>query len=396
MNILFLTPRFPYPLIGGDRIKSYHLLLHLAKKHKVTLVTFYQGKQDFAPYLSQMETLGIETIVLPLNGIKSGLSCLFRSYQFKPLEILYYLHSNFQKQVDELIKNRKFDISFAFFMRTAEYLKNHTIKKVLIAEDCRMLYQNRSYLESKHILQKAIRIYDHLALKSYEPKMMEYFDMNTFVTNEDINFLNSIKPLDSYYLLTNGTDINHFVPGEFEKRNIILFTGKLDLWANKLMMERIIQKIYPGIRKKFPNLPLVFVGAKAPDYIKKLHKEKFLTLHENVLDIAPYLQQARLFLHPHLGASGIQNKLLEALSAGCPVVTTKSGNQGINGEHKKHLMIGDSDSDIITHSIELLSDDANAKTISENGRNLILGKHSWERVFNDLDNLIIKLMQNGK
>ncbi len=395
MNILFLTPRFPYPLIGGDRIKSYNLLIHLAKKHKVTLVTFYQGKKDIAPYISHLESIGIETFVLPLNGIKSGLSCLFRSYQFKPLEILYYLHSNFQKQVDELLQNRKFDISFAFFMRTAEYLKNHNIKKVLIAEDCRMLYQSRSFQESKHLLQKAVRIYDHLALKAYEPKMMEYFDTNTFVTNEDITYLNSIKPLNTYYLLTNGTDVNHFIPQEFEKRNLILFTGKLDLWANKMMMERIIKNIYPEIKKKFPNLPLVIVGAKAPDYIKKLHQEKFLTLHENVPDIAPYLQQARLFLHPHLGASGIQNKLLEALSAGCPVVTTKSGNQGINGEHGKHLMIGDTDSDIVNHSIELLSDDAKAKSISENGRNLILNKHSWERVFNDLDNLIIKLTQNG-
>lgn len=396
MNILFLTPRFPYPLIGGDRIKSYNLLTHLAEKHNVTLVTFYQGKKDIAPYISHLESNGIETFVLPLNGIKSGLSCLFRSYQFKPLEILFYFHSNFQKQVDELIKNRKFDISFAFFMRTAEYLKNHNIKKVLIAEDCRILYQNRSFLESKNLLQKAVRIYDHLALKAYEPKMMEYFDANTFVTNEDITYLNSIKPLNTYYLLTNGTDVNHFVPQDFEKRNIILFTGKLDLWANKMMMERIIKNIYPEIKKKYPNLPLVIVGAKAPDYIKKLHKEKYLTLHENVPDIAPYLQQARLFLHPHLGASGIQNKLIEALSAGCPVVTTKSGNQGINGEHRKHLLIGDSDSDIVNHSLELLSDENLSKTISENGRNLILNKHSWERVFNDLDNLIIKLTQNGK
>ena len=395
MNILFLTPRLPYPLIGGDRIKPYHLLSHLAKHHNVTLVSFYQGKQDWRAYQKELEKLGLEVFIIPLNPIKAGLSCLFRIYQLKPLEILYYLQSEFRKKVNELLSERKYDIAFAFFMRTAEYLKKASIPKVLIAEDCREIYQYRSFRESKSIPQKAIRLFEYLTLKYYEPRTMKCFDRNTFVSEEDINFMYQAQPLDKYRLITNGTEIDRFIPDDFSKRHTILFTGNLGLWANKMMMDRIIDRIFPAIKKEIPEATLTFVGARAPEYIKELHRNGFLTLYENVPDFVPYLQQARLFLHPHLGASGIQNKLLEAMSAGCPVVTTPSGNQGIHGVHNVHLMIGVEDDEIIEHSLDLLRNEEKARTISQNARQLIVTKHSWNRVFQDLDNLIAEVL-NGK
>lgn len=379
-------------MIGGDRIKPYHLLAHLAKKHKVTLVSFYQGKQDWRQYQLELEKLGLEVFIIPLDPIKAGLSCLFRIYQLRPLEILYYLQSEYRKKVDELLATRKFDIGFSFFMRTAEYLKKANIPKVLIAEDCRVLYQYRSFHESKSIPQKAVRLYEHLTLKMYEPRTMKYFDRDTFVSEEDILYMKSVLPLDKYRLITNGTEVDRYIPDDFSKRHTILFTGNLGLWANRMMMDRIIYSIYPAIKKSIPDATLTFVGARAPEYIKELHQSGFLTLHENVPDFVPYLQQARLFLHPHLGASGIQNKLLEAMSAGCPVVTTPSGNQGIHGVHNEHLMIGVEDDEIVKHSIDLLSNDEKSRKMSENARNLIVTKHSWQRVFQDLDNLIDEVL----
>lgn len=379
-------------MIGGDRIKPYHLLAHLAKNHNVTLVSFYQGKQDWRQFQLELEKLGLEVLIIPLDPIKAGLSCLLRIYQLRPLEILYYLQSEYRKKVNELLATRKFDIGFSFFMRTAEYLKKANIPKVLIAEDCRVLYQYRSFHESKSIPQKLVRLYEHLTLKLYEPRTMKYFDRDTFVSEEDILYMNSVLPLDKYRLITNGTEVDRYIPDDFSKRHTILFTGNLGLWANRMMMDRIIYSIYPAIKKSVPNATLTFVGARAPDYIKELHQSGFLTLHENVPDFVPYLQQARLFLHPHLGASGIQNKLLEAMSAGCPVVTTPSGNQGIHGVHNEHLMIGVEDDEIISHSIELLKNEQKSRKMSENARNLILTKHSWQRVFQDLDNLIDEVL----
>ena len=381
----------PYPLIGGDRIKSFHLLKHLAKSHNITLITFYQGHEDYHEYQKEIENLGVKVIVIPLNPIKSSIASIPRLYQFKPLEIYFYYQQAFKSKVKEYLQTENPDLIISFFMRTAEYVKNVPAHKILIAEDSRILYQTRSAKDSKNIIQKLVRLYEVITLKHYEPKIMNNFDIATFVTKEDIEFSKKRNQNVKYRLLTNGTEVDKFIPSDFNLRKYILFTGKLDLWANDLMIKRIVENILPKIREKFPDIKFQIVGAKAPPMIKKYAKLPNIELHENVPDFTPYLQQARVFLHPHLGGSGIQNKVLEAMSAGCPVVTTPSGNQGIEGIHSEHLMIARNDQELAQYSIEILQNDQLAQKISENGRELILKTHSWEIIYQKMDEIIFEL-----
>ncbi|MEN6295318.1 MAG: glycosyltransferase [Chloroherpetonaceae bacterium] len=381
----------PYPLIGGDRIKSFHLLKHLAKSNNITLITFYQGHEDYHKYQKEIENLGVKVIVIPLNPIKSSIASIPRLYQFKPLEIYFYYQQEFKSKVKEYLQTENPDLIISFFMRTAEYVKNVPAHKILIAEDSRILYQTRSAKDSKNIIQKLVRLYEVMTLKHYEPKIMNNFDIVTFVTKEDIEFSKKRNPDVKYRLLTNGTEVDKFIPSDFNLRKYIVFTGKLDLWANDLMIKRIVENILPKIREKFPDIKFQIVGAKAPPMIKKYAKLPNIELHENVPDFTPYLQQARVFLHPHLGGSGIQNKVLEAMSAGCPVVTTPSGNQGIEGTHREHLMIAQNDHELAQYSIEILQNDQLAQKISENGRELILKTHSWEIIYQKMDEIIFEL-----
>lgn len=391
MNILFLSARMPYPMIGGDRIKSFHLLEHLAKSHNVTLITFYQGNENYNEFKKAIENIGVKVYVIPLHPIKASLASLPRLYQLKPLEIYFYYQKAFKKQFEEYLKTETPDLIISFFMRTAEYVKNYPAKKILIAEDSRILYQSRSSKDSKNLIQKLARTYEVATLKYYEPKIMNFFDIVTFVTKEDIEFSKKWNPNVKYDLLTNGTDVEKYVPADFDLRENIIFTGKLDLWANDLMIMRIVNKILPIIRNKFPEIKFQIIGARAPNMIKKLAKLPNIELYENVPDFTPYLQQARVFLHPHLGGSGIQNKVLEAMSAGAPVVTTPSGNQGIYGIHREHLMIGKNDNELAQFAIEILENEDLAKKISTNGRQHILNTHSWEIIYKNMDDIISEL-----
>lgn len=391
MNILFLSARMPYPMIGGDRIKSFHLLEHLAKSHKVTLITFYQGYEDYRAFQKVIEDIGVKVFVIPLHPIKASLASIPRLYQMKPLEIYFYYQNEFKHKIKEYLQSESPDLIISFFMRTSEYVKNLPVKKILIAEDSRILYQSRSAKDSKNILQKLVRFYEVATLKHYEPNIMNYFDIVTFVTNEDIAFSKKNNPNIKYRLLTNGTDVDRYKPSDFNLRENMIFTGKLDLWANDLMIMRIVNKILPIIRKKFPEIKFQIIGARAPKMIKKLTRLPNIELFENVPDFTPYLQKARVFLHPHLGGSGIQNKVLEAMSAGAPVVTTPSGNQGIYGIHREHLMIGKNDNELAQFAIEILENEELAKKISTNGRQHILNTHSWEIIYKNMDDIISEL-----
>ncbi|MFH1052463.1 MAG: glycosyltransferase [bacterium] len=391
LNILFLTARFPFPVIGGDRLKPYHLISYLAKHHNLTLVTFYHGGKPPDEYKKAISDLGAELFVIPLHTFSAGLKAFSKIFKF-PLEIGFYSSKKYFQTVNDLLNSKQFDLSFAFFMRTAEYLKNKNIKKVLIAEDCRTLYQKRSYETSSNFIQKIVRFWEYKMLQQYEPNIVNCFDATTLVSVQDIGAMEKQNPNGSYFLLTNGTDIDYFKPKEGSEREDILFAGKLDVWANQLMVQKIINDILPEIHKVLPGTKLKIVGANPPKQVLDLRSDKVQVI-ANVPDMLPYLQKASLFLHPHNGGSGIQNKLIEAMSSGCPVVTTLTGNQGINAEHGKEVLIGRNNTELASHAVQILQNKSFADSLSKNARELIVRKLSWDTVYSELDNIIDKVLK---
>lgn len=394
-KILFLTFRFPFPLRGGDKVKAYHLLQHLAKHNDLTVVTFYQGDEELSEeYIHAVKSLGLDLHVIHLHPMKAAINSILTNNPLNPLEINYYNQKEYQNCVDKLIAEKDFDIAMAFFMRTAEYLKKYPkLKKILIAEDCRVLYQQRSYKSSNNILQRAIRYYEYNRLKKYEPKIMREFDCVTAVTHNDIDAFKAYAPNIDYRLLSNGTEVDYYVPNPSVKKEYLVFTGRLNLWANNLMIDEIVGKIMPIIWKEYPNIKLQLVGANPTNEVLKLASDQ-IEIHQNVVSFLPYLHSAIAFIHPHMGGTGIQNKLLEAMSCGVPVITTKTGNQGINGVHRESIMIGNSSDEIAQLTLEVIRNKALAENISQNARKLIVDTHSWDMVYNDLDSIIEEILSN--
>ncbi len=388
LRILFLTPRFPYPLIGGDRIKSYNLLRHLARHHEVHLVSFNHGGTPNAEQLRKLEELGVRVHAVPLNPLRAGLRTLTSLYSDRPLEVAFYTQPQFHNVVRKLTTSLRFDLGISFFMRTAEYLKDIPIRKVLVAEDCRALYQSRSKDSSPSFMQQAVRWWEVMKLKRYEPNIVKHFDVTTFVTKTDIDALARWNGGVQYRLLTNGVDLDEYVfRVDQSERQGILFFGKLNVWANQLMVRRIAERIVPLVRQTMPDVVCSVVGAQPGKLIQRYGGSKF-QFHADVPDIKKFVYRAAVFLHPHIGASGIQNKVLQAMSLGCPVVTTPTGVQGIEAIHGKHAMIGTTDQELAEHCRLLLNTPELRADLARNARALIERNHSWELIFAKMDEII--------
>jgi glycosyltransferase involved in cell wall biosynthesis len=368
------------------------VLKHLGSKHNVHLISFNQGGQPTEEQIENIQKLGVTVHPIALDAVKASIRALpLTLFAGQPLEIAYYNQPEFAVKVDSLMKSIDFDIVFSFFMRTAEYVKDKRIKKVLMAEDCRELYQERSFVGTKHPVQKLVRWWEVKKLRKYEPAIMEKFDVATFVTENDIEAMRRINPNAEYRLLTNGTDIESFVPPtENTARSGVLFAGKLDIWANVLMVDRIVNNIMPIVWEECPDTEFRIVGANPPKRIEALAGER-IKLSANVPEMLPYLQRAAVFVHPHSGGSGIQNKLIEAMSSGCAVVTTETGTQGLPAEDGKNIMIGKNDSEIAEKIISLLKDKQLAGEIGKNARTAIVENLSWEVVYNQTDRIISEL-----
>lgn len=359
----------------------------------MTLVTFYHGGEPPRAFLRAVEELGVEVKYVPLKVLNASLRAMTSVFNNLPLEVAFYTQPEYRRIVNRLIDESEFDIAFAFFMRTAEYIKNKKIRKVLIAEDCRTIYQQRSYSESNNLIQKSVRFWEYLKLRKYEPEIVNHFDITTLVSNQDIAGMKQRNDKVNYRLLTNGVDLAKFkMNDEIENRNGMIFSGKLDIWANVLMVQTIIQKIFPIVKSRIPSASLRIVGSKpASEIISAAKSDKSIELISDVPDMVPYLQSASVFVHPHSGGSGIQNKLLEAMACGCPVVTTPTGNQGIDAENGKEILIAKSNEEMADYVVKYLSDNEFASLVAKNARSLIERTHSWYAVYDALDNIIDEL-----
>lgn len=399
-NILFLSPRYSLPLIGGDRLKQHYLIKYLAANYNLTLVTFYQGVEtDLDKLKAPFLQFGVKEVhIIKLNPLRQAISCGKGLFFFTPLEISYYDNPKFTKIVLNNLQQKEFDLIFTFFMRSGHYLakpqivdfltnKSPQTKKILIAEDCRRVYMDRSYKNSKDTLQKIVRFWEAKTLIKYEPAILDFFDIITLVSTQDISKMSEGVKKHHIKLLTNGTDVTKFYPAEFDQREGLIFVGKLDIYANELMIRKIVDEILPLIIKEIPDITFTIVGKNANSYIRSL-QNKNIKLYEDVPDVNPFLQKSLVFIHPHNMGSGIQNKLIEAMASGCIVVTTPIGNQGINGVTGENLFLTTSNAEMASKIIEIVKNKKRFENISQKAVLHVRNTLSWDRVYQDLEQII--------
>jgi polysaccharide biosynthesis protein PslH len=393
LNILYTTVHFPFPPIGGDRIKQLKILEHLAKRNKIFLVSLDRGYEITDRYVEEIRNLGIEPFVFKINKYRAYLSAALLAPFGLPMEINFFRHPMFKRKVNEILSDNNIDLIISYYLRTTHYTRQIKAKKILVSDDCRTFYQSRTASESTNLRQRLIRKLEANRLRKYESEISDYYDVTTFVTKEDLAQMSNLNNKAKLRILSNGVDTEKFFPPDNDNhRRDVIFTGKLDAWVNNLMVRRIVENIFPKIKQAVPDTRLHIVGSKPTEEILSYRSESIF-IHPDVPDFTPYLQNSAVYMHAHLGGSGIQNKLLEAMACGCPVITNKSGAWGFNIENGVNGFMAENDDEFAAIAIKLLKDPELVKTIGTNARKYIVENHTWDQIYSDLENIISEVIE---
>lgn len=386
MNILYVTPYVPSRI----RTRPYHLIRALTRLgHQLTLLTAASTTSGDLEQVRELGAWGVKVEAFPVSFLRSLRNCLLALPTREPLQAIYAYHPQVEQRLVELLQERDFDVVHIEHLRAARMVRAaHAVPAVYDSVDCISLLFDQTIRNGAEVRSRLMAAIDLGRTRRYEPWLLTRYDRVTVTSQRDRE---ALEGLARRYLspqarpapitvITNGVDLEYFSP----QRNVVageepavVFTGKMSYHANVAAALYFARKVLPLIWSQDPAVRFQIVGKDPPKTIRQLAKDPRIQVTGFVDDLRPYLAGARVAVCPARYAVGVQNKVLEAMAMGTPVVSTSAGCAALAAETEKDLLIADGEEQLADAVVRVLSDPALAQQLSVSGRRYVERHHSW-------------------
>ncbi len=390
MKILFITPRLPYPPHGGDKLRAFNFIKYLSRKHTIYLISFIESEKELE-YIVPMKEFCANVEVILLRPIQSYFNCLLYSLSLTPFQVAYYRDRRMRDKITEVINGEKIDGVYVHLLRMAQYVKdNKEINRILDLTDALSLSLQRSLKFRSHLFF-LFYLAEWLKISIYEPRIIKHFNRCILVSNVDKEASKSLEGADNISIIPNGVDFEYFKPtGKEYSRNSIVFIGNLHSFPNKDAVLYFCRDIFPFIKKEIPDIKFYIVGINPPNKILELAKDKNVIITGGVDDSRPYLSDAAAMVCPIRVATGMQNKILEAMAMGLPVISTSIATLWMDKKEDSGVLIADTPAEFAKKVTEVIKDKNLREKLSISGRKLIVESYDWHKNIGKLELLFEK------
>ncbi|MFH1096473.1 MAG: TIGR03087 family PEP-CTERM/XrtA system glycosyltransferase [Candidatus Desantisbacteria bacterium] len=399
MKILFISQRLPYPPIRGDKIRSFNMLRGLSKLHDISVISFIRSDEEMTD-VEALKQYCASVDVCMLSEWESKLNACFGVFSSKPLTLSWYYSKHLMDMIQMKIRDEKFDLLFVVCSSMAQYVfDNDSMLKIidLMDVDSEKWVQ---YAKRTHFPHSWIYSLEAKRLRRYESAINSVFDCCMVVSEEEKRIFSSFSSnSNKINVISNGVDTKYFKPlVEEYVPNTIVFTGAMDYFPNTDAMVFFCKEIFPLVKEKMPDIILYIVGSNPTKEVQRLANNKDIIVTGYVDDTRPYIGKAAVCVVPLRVAQGTQNKILEAMAMGTPVVTTSFGFKGIEGsENGKDIIVADDCNDFAERVIEILKNKELRSYLSQNGKKLIEKQYNWDVPVDKLQKIIEKIfLQKGR
>ncbi len=374
MKIFVLLPRIPWPLEKGDKLRAFNQIKQLAQNNEVVLCALNDKKSNkeeafkaLQPYCISITFIDISKLSILFNIIRSFFKGL-------PLQCGYFYNSKAHNKIKSLIEKHKPDMLFGQLLRVAEYIRYEKTPKTIDYQDVFSMGMKRR-CEIASFYMKPFFNMEYKRLKRYEHDIFDDFDVKTIISAQDRNFIDHDKK-DEILIVPNGVDHEYYTPQDCEKKYDIVFTGNMAYAPNVNAVEYLANHILPLVWKKLPETKLYIAGATPDPRVKKVACDRII-ISGWLNDMRDAYAQSRIFIAPMRIGTGLQNKLLEAMSMRLPCITTTLANNPLGAEIDKEILVGNNEQELANHIITLLTDKEKANSIAQNGYDFVRRVYDW-------------------
>jgi polysaccharide biosynthesis protein PslH len=381
-NLLYLVHRMPYPPDKGDKVRSYHLLKHLVARHRVFVGTFVDDPADEV-HLDALRAMCAGLCAVRLHPKRARLASLTGLLSGEALTLHYYRNAELQRWVDRVLAKEAIDAAVVFSSSMAQYAAGRpglpTLTDFVDVDSAKW----SEYAQHHRWPLSWLYRREGARLLAYERAVAGWSRRSFFATEKEAQLFLSLAPECAAGVepMNNGVDAGFFAPAAerpspFAAGEVpVVFTGAMDYWPNIDAVTWFAREVVPRLRSIRPQLRFHIVG-RAPTAAVRALQTGGVVVHGTVPDVRPYLQHAAVVTAPLRLARGIQNKILEAMAMGRPVVAAAACVEALVARPGTDILAA-TDADAFVQAIESLSAPAQAAAIGAAGRRCVLEHYTW-------------------
>jgi sugar transferase (PEP-CTERM/EpsH1 system associated) len=380
MRILFVSPYIPSPV----RVRPYHWIRALARQgHRVRLVALQPPEDRWigeAPVRDCCEHVTVFQISR-LQTLGNAMRALPRDL---PLQAAYSLHPEAERFI-AAEASRGCDVVHVEHLRGSLLARRvKDVPCVIDAVDSITALFEQTVRHAPSWQQRAIARLDLARTRRFEAGVPGRFARSIVTSTRDaaaFQELSGSSFADRVVAVPNGVDLDYFQPAAARSQpDTIVFTGKMSYHANDAAALRLGREIMPRIWRERPSARLVIAGKDPSPAVQALGHDRRVTVTGFVNDMRPFLWSAAIAAAPLIYGTGIQNKVLEAMACGIPVVASSTACEGLGAVAQRDLLVGTDDDALAAHALTLLRNESLRASLAKAGRRYVATHHHWDEM----------------
>lgn len=395
-EILFLCHRIPFPPDRGDKIRSWNLLKAAARIAPVHVGCFADDARDmgFAADMAQITA----SQCVAMRDRSRPVAVIDGLIRRQPMLVALYEKPELRRWVASVLKDRPIRAILAYSVQMAHFLPEK------LPEDVRFMMDFVDFDSAKYAAygagQRGLMGWVHRregrVLHDYERMVTRRADISVFVSEAEAAMFRRAGGVEGRPIaaLDNGVKLDYFHPdGDFAAieapgRPLLIFTGQMDYRPNIEAVESFAHRIFPAVRAVHPKAVFAIVGRNPAPQVEALKALSGVVVTGGVPDVRGWLAAADCVVAPLRIARGIQNKVLEAMAMGRPVVASPQAAEGIDATAGEHLLVPENISREAETILRLLADPAKGAALGQAARRRVEERYDWAETLAPLEAML--------
>lgn len=392
MKILWLKTELLHPIDKGGKIRTYQMLRHLKKEHRITYLaledssTSVDARQKAEEYCHELVTVPFATH--KKFGLRFAAAILGGLLSNSPYFLAKYASRAMREAVARLTQEDRYDVLVCDFLMPAVNIPlevHRRLPTVLFQHNVEAMIWKRHWEVASNPVSRAFLRSQWRKCLRQEAALSSRFDRVIAVSVLDADAMRTQYGLNRVGHVPTGVDTEYFTldrrEGVAERPHHLVFTGSMDWLPNEDAAIYFTTQVLPLIRSRLPGVTISFVGRNPTRAVRRLTKvDPTVVVTGAVPDIRPFLQDAAAFVVPIRVGGGTRLKIYEAMAAGLPVISTSVGAEGLEVCDGDHLLIADDPAAFAEQVLNVLTGPELARSLAIAGQNFIRMNKSWSRV----------------